>query len=151
MLLAAWRSRAARGAALRCGHGALGLGGQRPLGLLGVRLANGLDDLPEYRLKAQGAPTLFALPKSDEIVIDNNPNSLVTLAELEKNYRNRIAHDPRDLDRARSLATPGERVRLGVFYRNETRARYDLIRRVAPKTVAERVALLNTELDNHAV
>jgi DNA-binding NtrC family response regulator len=45
-----------------------------------------LDDLPEYLLKAQGGPTLFALPKSDEIVIDNNPNSLVTLAELEKNY-----------------------------------------------------------------
>jgi len=45
-----------------------------------------LDDLPEYLVKAEGGPALFALPKGDDIVIDKNPNSLVTLAELEKNY-----------------------------------------------------------------
>lgn len=45
-----------------------------------------LEDLPEYLVKAQGGPALFALPKSEEIVIDSNPNSLLTLAELEKNY-----------------------------------------------------------------
>jgi two-component system nitrogen regulation response regulator GlnG/two-component system response regulator HydG len=48
-----------------------------------------LDDLPEYLVKAQGGPVLFALPKGregEEIVVDHNPSSLLTLAELEKNY-----------------------------------------------------------------
>jgi DNA-binding NtrC family response regulator len=45
-----------------------------------------LDDLPEYLVKAQGGPALFALPKAEGTVIDSNPNSLLTLAELEKNY-----------------------------------------------------------------
>jgi DNA-binding NtrC family response regulator len=42
-----------------------------------------LEDLPEY-LQQPGAPTLFALPKGDAAAAD--PNSLLTLAELEKNY-----------------------------------------------------------------
>ncbi len=45
-----------------------------------------LDDLPEYLVKAQGGPALFQLPQAEGPVIDNNPNSLLTLAELEKNY-----------------------------------------------------------------
>ena len=75
----------------------------------------------------------------------------VLVPELEKTYRNRLPHDPRDLARARELARPGERVRLGVFYRDESRPRYDVIRRVPPRTAAERVALLNQELDRYAV
>jgi 2-oxoglutarate ferredoxin oxidoreductase subunit beta len=75
----------------------------------------------------------------------------VMVPELERTYRNRVQHDPRDLDRARQLATPGEKVRLGVFYRDETKARYDLIRRLPAKSAAERVALLNSELDKYAV
>ncbi len=45
-----------------------------------------LDDLPEYLVSAQGGPALFALPKAEELVIDNHAHSLLTLAELEKNY-----------------------------------------------------------------
>jgi DNA-binding NtrC family response regulator len=47
-----------------------------------------LDDLPEYLVKAQGGPALFALPRGEESIAppDGNPGSLVTLAELEKNY-----------------------------------------------------------------
>ena len=75
----------------------------------------------------------------------------VLVPELEKTYRNRLPHDPRDLARARELAMPGERIRLGVFFRDASRARYDVIRRVAPRTAAERVTLLNQELDRYAV
>ena len=75
----------------------------------------------------------------------------VMVPELERTYRNRVQHDPRDLDRARQLATPGDKVRLGVFYRDETKARYDLIRRLPARSAAERVALLNSELDKYAV
>ncbi|HET9010800.1 MAG TPA: thiamine pyrophosphate-dependent enzyme [Gemmatimonadaceae bacterium] len=75
----------------------------------------------------------------------------VTVPELERTYRNRLAHDPRDLARARELATPGDRIRLGVFFKDASRARYDLIRRVPAHSPAERGILLNAELDKYAV
>lgn len=75
----------------------------------------------------------------------------VAVPELEKIYKNRMAHDPRDLDTARRLAEPADRIRLGVFYRNETRPRYDRIRRLPAHSAAERIAMLNTELDKYAV
>jgi 2-oxoglutarate ferredoxin oxidoreductase subunit beta len=87
-------------------------------------------------------------PETIELLVHDDG---VIAPELEKTYGNRVVHDPRDLDAARGLAAPGERVRLGLFYRNEARARYDLIRRVAAKTAAERAALLDTELDRYAV
>lgn len=75
----------------------------------------------------------------------------VVAPELEKTYRNRMTHDPRDLDRARSLASASGKVRLGVFFRDASRARYDLIRQVPARTAGERVDLLNMELDKYAV
>jgi 2-oxoglutarate ferredoxin oxidoreductase subunit beta len=75
----------------------------------------------------------------------------VLVPELEKTYRNRLPHDPRDLARARELAMPGEKIRLGVFFRDASRPRYDVIRRVPSRTAAERVTLLNQELDRYAV
>lgn len=75
----------------------------------------------------------------------------VAVPELEKIYHRRVNHDPRDLDAARRLADASDRIRLGVFYRDPTRARYDLIRRVPARSAAERLALLNEELDRYAV
>ena len=87
-------------------------------------------------------------PDTTELLVHDDG---VIVPELEKTYRNRLTHDPRDLARARELAMPGEKVRLGVFFRDESRPRYDLIRHVASKTPAERVALLDQELDRYAV
>jgi 2-oxoglutarate ferredoxin oxidoreductase subunit beta len=87
-------------------------------------------------------------PDATELLIHDDG---VIVPELEKSYRNRLTHDPRDLARARELAMPGEKIRLGVFFRDESRPRYDLIRHVAPKSAAERVALLSQELDKYAV
>ena len=75
----------------------------------------------------------------------------VVVPELERIYQHRLVHDPRDLARGRELAMPGERVRLGVFYRDVSKARYDVIRRLPARTVTERLALLDTELDKYAV
>lgn len=75
----------------------------------------------------------------------------VVVPELERTYRNRVTHDPRDLARARELAIPGDRIRLGLFYRDPTKVRYDVIRRVPVPTLPERLALLDTELDKYAV
>ncbi len=44
-----------------------------------------LGDLPEYLVGPENAPPLLALPKSEEKPMDN-PESLVPLSELEKNY-----------------------------------------------------------------
>jgi 2-oxoglutarate/2-oxoacid ferredoxin oxidoreductase subunit beta len=75
----------------------------------------------------------------------------VTVPELERTYKNRVAHDPRDLSRARELAMVSDRVRLGVFYRDEAKVKYEDLRRVPSHTVQERVGLLNAELDKYAV
>jgi 2-oxoglutarate/2-oxoacid ferredoxin oxidoreductase subunit beta len=75
----------------------------------------------------------------------------VMVPELEKSYRNRLLHDPRDLVRARQLADEPGRIRLGVFHRNEANPRYDVTRKLPSHSPAERVNLLNTELDKYAV
>jgi 2-oxoglutarate ferredoxin oxidoreductase subunit beta len=75
----------------------------------------------------------------------------VSVPGLERSYANRIAHDPRDLDAARRLAMPADRIRLGVFLRDPHRPRYDLLRHVPACTAPERIAVLNAELDKYAV
>jgi 2-oxoglutarate ferredoxin oxidoreductase subunit beta len=75
----------------------------------------------------------------------------VVVPELEKLYRNQVPHDPHDLDAARRLAGATDRVHLGVFFRDDSKARYEETRRVPPRTAAERVALLEAELDRYAV
>ena len=87
-------------------------------------------------------------PDATELLVHDDG---VMVPALEKIYRNRLTHDPRDLARARELAMPGEKIRLGVFFRDASRARYDLIRQVPSKTAAERVTLLDQELDRYAV
>ena len=87
-------------------------------------------------------------PDATELLVHDDG---VLVPELEKTYRHRLVHDPRELARARELAMPGERIRLGVFFRDESRTRYDLLRQVPARTAAERVTLLEKELDKYAV
>lgn len=75
----------------------------------------------------------------------------VSASEISKAYTNRITHDPSDLDEARQLANPSERIRLGVFYRDPTRPRYEVTRQLPARDVSDRLALLNTELEKYAV
>jgi 2-oxoglutarate ferredoxin oxidoreductase subunit beta len=69
----------------------------------------------------------------------------------EQTFRNRTPHDPSDLDAARRLAEDGHAVRLGLFYRDERKSRYEEIRRQPVFTAEERIRVLNGELDRHAV
>ncbi len=66
-------------------------------------------------------------------------------------YKNHLSHDPADLDRARALARAGDRVRLGLFFHDPTRPRYDALRALPVHTAEERIATLNEELDRYAV
>jgi hypothetical protein len=75
----------------------------------------------------------------------------VTVPALANVYKNTIRHDPRDLDGARRLAEAGDRIRLGVFFRDESRPRYEDIRRLRSFTAEEKIALLEEEMERHAV
>lgn len=71
--------------------------------------------------------------------------------DAEKIYTRHVEHDPGDLDRARVLAGDHSVVRLGLFHRNPANPRYDALRRVPAHTAESRLALLDAELDRHAV
>ncbi len=75
----------------------------------------------------------------------------ITVPDLDKVYRHRLTHDPSDIDAARRLAETSDQIRLGVFFRDENRPRYDEIRRPRKISSSERMALLNAELDKYAV
>ncbi len=74
----------------------------------------------------------------------------ITVPALDAIYRNRVRHDPSDLDGARRLAEPGA-IRLGLFYRNPDLPCYDEILRLEARSAAERMAMMEKELDRHAV
>ena len=105
-----------------------------------------LQRCPEF------TPKLYAdfvkKPDLNELLVHDDG---ITVPELEKSYRNRVVHDPRDLDAARRLAEDMGVVRLGVFYRDESRPRYDETRRLPVHTVEEKLSLLEQELDHYAV
>ena len=105
-----------------------------------------LQRCPQY------TPTLFQIavrqPDAVEFMVHDDG---VIVPELERIYKHQLHHDPRDLDTARRLAGDGEKLRLGVFFRDESRTRYDEIRRLPRHTAAERMELLDRELDRHAV
>ena len=75
----------------------------------------------------------------------------VVAPELDGIYGNRIVHDPGNLDEGRRLAEDADHIRLGVFFRDEKRPRYDEMRRPPKVSPAERLSLLNAELDKYAV
>jgi len=75
----------------------------------------------------------------------------VTVPGLTEVYKHSIRHDPRDLDGARRLAEGGDRIRLGVFFRDESRPRYEDIRWLRSFTAEEKITLLEEELERHAV
>jgi 2-oxoglutarate ferredoxin oxidoreductase subunit beta len=75
----------------------------------------------------------------------------VVAPEIAKLYTTQVPHDPRDLAAARAMAEQGDRIHLGVFFRDPTRPRYEETRRVVPRTSAERVQLLEEEFARYAV
>ena len=75
----------------------------------------------------------------------------IVVPELDAIYKRRHVHDPASIDEARRLADVDDRITLGLFFRDERRPRYDEIRRPRKISASERIALLNAELDKHAV
>ncbi len=75
----------------------------------------------------------------------------VTVPALERTHKNRLRHDPRDLDAARSLAEESDVLRLGIFYRDPDRPTYEETRALPAHSTQEKLALLSEELDRHAI
>ncbi len=70
---------------------------------------------------------------------------------LEKIYTHQIRHDPADLHRARELAEDMSAVRLGLFFRDESRPRYEETRALPKHTARQKIDLLNEEFERYAV
>jgi 2-oxoglutarate/2-oxoacid ferredoxin oxidoreductase subunit beta len=75
----------------------------------------------------------------------------LTLPELERSYRNRMVHDPSDLEGARRLAQDESVIRLGIFYRDPSCPIYEETRRPLHQTIEEKFARLEQEFEHYAV
>jgi 2-oxoglutarate ferredoxin oxidoreductase subunit beta len=97
-------------------------------------------------------PDHFAAAVTDrsqiELLVHDSGVNTPQLAAL---YPSRRQHDPSDLAAARRLTQDEQPIRLGIFYRNASRPRYEETRRRARRTPAEKVALLEKELDRYAI
>lgn len=78
-------------------------------------------------------------------------DSGIVVPELDSIYKHRLKHDPSDLDMARGLAEPADRIRLGLFYQNKSRPLYEETRFVPRYTAAEKIEMLEAEFDRYAV
>ena len=78
-------------------------------------------------------------------------DSGVNVPQLASVYKTQRPHDPSDLDTARRLAQDEHPVRLGVFYRDPSRPRYEETRFRPMHTAQEKIALLEKEFDRYAV
>jgi 2-oxoglutarate ferredoxin oxidoreductase subunit beta len=75
----------------------------------------------------------------------------IEVPDLHQIYQNVARHDPRNMDAARELAEKTDRIRVGVFFRDESRPRYEETRHLPLHTTGEKIAILNDELDKYAV
>jgi len=60
-------------------------------------------------------------------------------------------HDPSDIHLARRLADDSEKIRVGLFFRDESFPRYEEIRDVPKQSVEDKYALPNQEMDRYAI
>jgi 2-oxoglutarate ferredoxin oxidoreductase subunit beta len=97
-------------------------------------------------------PKLFeeAVTNPERIEMLVHPEG-VEVPELAGTYKDRVFHDPSDLDAARRYAEDQSLVRLGVYFRDESRPRYEETRHLPTLTAEEKLAVLDQEFDRYAV
>ncbi len=87
-------------------------------------------------------------PEAMEFLV--HPDGL-EMPELAQVYKNRVRHDPKDLDAARRFAEDQSVVRLGIFFKDESRPRYEETRQLPKRTADEKLQILEQEFDRYAV
>lgn len=75
----------------------------------------------------------------------------IVVPALDKMFEHKLTHDPKDLNEARELAETGDRIRLGLFYQDESRPRYEETRHLPHHTAKDKIALMEEEFDRYAV
>ena len=88
----------------------------------------------------------------DLILLLKHENGIPVEGPVERMYKNHLEHDPSDLAEARSLAMPGDRVPIGLFYRNENAPRYEeYTMQGMDMPVEQKIQAINEELDRFAI
>jgi 2-oxoglutarate ferredoxin oxidoreductase subunit beta len=97
-------------------------------------------------------PDLFtdAVKQPDLVQILTHPEG-IQVEGLDKIYKNQVRHDPTDIHRARELAEDQGVVRIGLFFRDESRTRYEETFPSPKRTSREKMDLLNQDFDRYAV
>ncbi len=97
-------------------------------------------------------PEVFQAAVQDpaRIVLLVHDDGVVT-PELNRIYSSQIHHDPGDIATARRLAEADDHIHLGVFFRDQSRPRYEETRKVTPRSPNERMSRLEEEFDRYAV
>ena len=87
-----------------------------------------------------------------QVLLLTHENGIPLDAGIARLFSNRTAHDPRDLHEARAIADREDVYPIGLFYRNENAARYDLATSQGiGKTQFEKLAAVEKALDRFAV
>jgi 2-oxoglutarate ferredoxin oxidoreductase subunit beta len=97
-------------------------------------------------------PKLFeeAVTNPERVELLVHPDG-IEAKDLEGIYKDRVFHDPKDLDAARRFAEDQSRVRIGVFFKDESRPRYEETRHLPALTAEEKLGVLEKEFDRYAV
>ena len=97
-------------------------------------------------------PKLFeeAVTNPDRIEMLVHPDG-VEVPDLAEVYKDRVFHDPTDIDAARRYAEDQSLVRLGVYFRDESKPRYEETRHLPTLTAEEKLQVLEQEFDRYAV
>ncbi|HSM62147.1 MAG TPA: thiamine pyrophosphate-dependent enzyme [Longimicrobiales bacterium] len=91
-----------------------------------------------------------AVKNPTKVEILDHPEG-IRVEGLDKIYSNQLRHDPADIHAARELAEDSSAIRLGLFFRDESRPRYEETRALPRHTAREKIALLNEEFERYAV
>ena len=91
-----------------------------------------------------------AVRNPDMIEMLEHPDG-IEVPDLHPIYENVARHDPRNMEAAREMAEKTDKIRVGVFFRDESRPRYEETRHLPLHTTDEKIEILNDELDKYAV
>jgi len=91
-----------------------------------------------------------AVKDPNRIEILDHPEG-IRVEGLDKVYEHQIRHDPADIHAARELAEDSSAIRLGLFFHDPSRPRYEETRSLPKHTAREEMALLDEEFERYAV
>ncbi|MBK5097856.1 MAG: 2-oxoglutarate oxidoreductase [Gemmatimonadetes bacterium] len=91
-----------------------------------------------------------AVRNPDMIEMLEHPDG-IEVPDLHQIYKNVARHDPRNMEAAREMAEKTDLIRVGVFFRDESRPRYEETRHLPLHSTDEKIEILNDELDKYAV